>query len=538
MRGIFGKLLPFPALASPVLYNAVRSMRNHPFTFRGVGSGFLVASAVFTASPRPAVGQVDRLERLDELIETGMEAWEVPGLALAIVKDDSVVLSRGYGVRELGSERAVDDRTLFAVASCTKAFTAAALGILVANDKLQWDTPVNRFLPQFELYDPWITRHLTIRDMLSHRTGYPGWAADHLWQGSDFDRAEVLYRFRFQRAEGEFRSNYGYSNIMYLAAGEIIPAVTEQSWEAFVTTRLLEPLGMTESVVKAADLEERENVAVPHMVVDGELKSLAHYDPWNVAPAMALNSNAIDMAQWLRLHLAEGVMDGDTILPPDIVAEMHTPQIWWEGPGAIAELEQRDFSAYGLGWDLYDYQGHKVVRHDGSIDGMASLLTMVPSAGLGIVVLTNRAPNQLTEAVVHEILDAYLEVPDRDWNTILLEQRAKQHKAAKEREWRWEETRNTDAKPTLSWGQYLGDYVDELSGTATVTKEQGHLVFRYNSKYIGDLEHYQYDVYRIRWRDPYVTTWAGHFLRFLPNGEGGVGSLRVRFDNEIEFHKR
>ena len=513
-------------------------MRNRPITPWGVGLGLLVATALAIARPEAVLAQAGRLATLDEFVETGMKAWDVPGLALAIVKDDSLVLVRGYGVRKLGSELPVDGHTLFAVASYTKAFTAAALGILVSEDKLDWDDPVSGFLPDFELYDPWVTRQLTIRDLLSHRTGYPGWAADHLWQGSDYDRAEILHRFRYQRSEGGFRSVYGYSNIMYLAAGEIISVVTHQSWEAFVTKRLLQPLGMHESTVTIRDLEKRDNVAAPHMAVDGELTPLVPFDPWNVAPAMALNSNAIDMAQWLRLHLAEGVLEGDTILAPNIVAEMQSPQIWWDGPGAVAELEQRTFSAYGLAWDLYDYHGRKVVRHDGSIDGMTSLLTMVPEEGFGVVVLTNKIPNQLTEAVVHQVMDAYLDVADRDWNAVLLEQRTEQRMAEKERAWRWEEIRTKGTKPTLPRSQYLGEYFDQLSGGATITKEKGHLVFRYNSKYVGDLEHWHYDVYHIRWRDPYVSTWAGKFLRFIPDGAGGIGSLRVRFDNDIEFHKR
>ncbi len=513
-------------------------MRNRPITPWGVWLGLLVATILPIARPDAVFAQAGRLATLDKFVKTGMKAWDVPGLALAIVKDDSLVLVRGYGVRELGSEQPVDGHTLFAVASCTKAFTAAALGILVSEGKLRWDDPVSDFLPDFELYDPWVTRQLTIRDLLSHRTGYPGWAADHLWQGSDYDRAEILHRFRYQRPEGGFRSDYGYSNIMYLAAGEIIPVVANQSWGTFVTKRLLHPLGMRESTVTIHELEKRENVAAPHMAIDGELTPLAHFDPWNVAPAMALNSSAIDMAQWLRLHLAEGVLEGDTILAPSVVADMQTPQIWWDGPGAVAKLEQRTFSAYGLAWDLYDYHGRKVVRHDGSIDGMTSLLTMVPEEGFGVVVLTNKVPNQLAEAIVHQVMDAYLDIADRDWNAALLEKRAEERKAEKEYAWRWEEARTKGTKPTLPRSRYLGESVDQLSGTATITKKKDHLVFRYNAKYVGDLEHWQYDVYRIRWRDPYVTTWAGQFLRFIPDGEGGIGSLLVRFDNEIEFHKR
>lgn len=485
-----------------------------------------------------AAAQMEPLHGLDEYIEAGMEAWQVPGLAVAVVYRDSVAFIGGYGVKTVGTDDRVDGHTVFAVASCTKAFTATALGILASEGAIGWDDRVNDYLPGFQLYDPWVTRQVTIRDLLSHRTGYPGWAADHLWQGSNNDPSEILRQFRYQKPAGDFRSSYGYSNIMYLAAGQIIAAVTGESWHEFVTTRLLDPLGMDGSTLSIEELEERDNVATPHMEIRGQPAPIEWYDLANVAPAMALNSNAADMAAWLRLHLGHGIFDGDTLVSPRMIQDMHTPQIWYEGPSDLIELEDRSFSAYGLGWDLYDYHGRKAVRHSGSVDGMGSLITMIPESDLGVVVLTNVVPSQFTVALSNHILDAVMGEPSPDWNAKLLERRAELRKKEKQEEWYWKKSRDQKAKRSLPIDEYLGEYFDSLSGTATVTEEDEGLVFRYNDKYVGDLTHWRHDIYLVAWRDPYVRLWAGRSLIFAPDGKGNIGTLRVVFDNEIQFSKR
>ncbi len=497
-----------------------------------------IAILVVVLPARAVNAQIEPLHGLDEYIEAGMADWQIPGLAVAVVHHDSVVFIGGYGVREVGTDDWVDSHTLFALASCTKAFTATALGMLAGEGAIGWDDHVNGYLPGFQLYDPWVTRNVTIRDLLSHRTGYPGWAADHLWQGSDRDTDDILRQFRYQKPAGGFRARYGYSNVMYIAAGEIIPAVTGESWQRFVTARLLEPLGMDESTLSVDALEGRDNVATPHIGIDGEPTPVAWYDLANVAPAMALNSSASDMAAWLRFNLGHGVLDGDTLVSPRIIEDMQTPQIWYEGPADGIGLEDRSFSAYGLGWDLFDYHGRKAVRHSGSVDGMGSLITMIPGSELGVVVLTNMIPSQFPLALSNHIIDAVLGDPGYDWNANLLQQRAKERKTAKKKEWYWEESRDAKAKRSLPMDAYLGEYFDTLSGSATVTKEDKGLVFRYNAKYIGDLTHWQHDIYLVAWRDPYVRLWAGRFLIFVPDGKGGIGTLRVAFDNEIQFSKR
>ncbi|MEE8478330.1 MAG: serine hydrolase [Gemmatimonadales bacterium] len=513
-------------------------MTNRPNRHRAPGLLWGAAALVGLLPFRGVAAQIESLHGLDEFIEAGMDEWQIPGLAVAVVQDDSVVFMDGYGVRTLGTDDPVNWHTLFAVASCTKAFTATALGILAGEGAIRWDDRVVDYLPWFQLYDPWVTRHVTIRDLLSHRTGYAGWAADHLWQGSELDADEILHRFRYQKPAADFRAEYGYSNIMYLAAGKIISTVTGVSWHSFVTERLLEPLGMNQSTLSVDQLGERDNVATPHIEISGKPEPVAWYDLGNVAPAMALNSSAADMAAWLRLHLGHGVFDGDTLVSPRIIEDMQTPQIWYEGPSEATGLEDRSFSAYGLGWDLYDYHGRKAVRHSGSVDGMGSLITMIPGSNLGVVVLTNMIPGQFPVALSNHIIDAVLGDAGPDWNAKLLQQRADDRKKEKQEEWYWEKSRDENAKRSLPLDQYVGEYFDSLSGAATVTKKGKRLVFHYNDKYLGDLIHWQHDLYRIAWRDPYVRLWAGRFLIFVPDGKGGIGTLRVVFDNEIQFAKR
>jgi CubicO group peptidase (beta-lactamase class C family) len=496
-----------------------------------------VAAVLATAlAPAPAAAQFDPLDGLDHFILSGMEDWGVPGLAIAVVRNDSVVYLEGFGTRRLGKDAPVTPHTLFAVSSCTKAVTATALALLVQQGKLDWDDPVSRYLPSFALYDPWVTRHLTVRDLLSHRTGYAGWAADHLWQGSTLTPEEILHRFRYQQPVHGFRSAYGYSNIMYIAAGQLFPAIVGEDWASFVTHRLLEPLGMEESTLSITALEKPPDVAVPHIAIEGAVKPVARYDPWNAAPAMGMNTSATDMATWLRFNLANGVFEGDTLVQPKVMAALWQPQIWWEGPGD-AGLEERRFSAYGLGWDVFDYQGRTVLRHSGSIDGMVSLVTMVPEENLGIVVMTNLVPSEFPTVVTNHVMDRVAGLPTHDWNELFLERRDEDLSKLRQEEWYWEKARDKKAKRTLPLDAYVGEYHDSLSGWARVTRENGGLVFHYNDKYVADLTHWQHDVYMVRWRDPYVRLWAGRTLLFVPDGKGRIGALKVAFDNEIEFTK-
>jgi CubicO group peptidase (beta-lactamase class C family)/O-acetyl-ADP-ribose deacetylase (regulator of RNase III) len=365
----------------------------------------LVVAAVPVAAQRRAAERAP-LRGFDAWVERALADWGVPGLAVAVVKDDSVVYARGFGVRRLGDTARVTERTLFAVGSTTKAFTAAALAVLVDSGLVKWDDPVSQHLSGFQLHDPYVTREMRVRDLLTHRSGLA--RGDALWWATPYGREEVLRRVRHLEPSWSFRSTYGYQNIMFLAAGQIVPAVTNQSWDAFVKRRLFEPLGMTATNTSVTALEARGDVAAPHSPVEGRMQPVAWRNIDNVGPAGSINSSARDMAQWIRLQLGGGAYNGRRLLSAAAVREMHAAQTVIP----IDTLSERlwpstHFRAYGLGWSLSDYRGRKLVGHGGAIDGMRAQVTLVPEERVGVVVLSNGGePSRLlTQAVAFRVVE-------------------------------------------------------------------------------------------------------------------------------------
>jgi len=291
--------------------------------------------------------QKSPLQELDAYIEKAMQEWEVPGLAIAIVKDDQLVLAKGYGVREIGKGTPIDENTVFAIASNSKAFTAASLAMLVDEGKVNWDDPVTKYLVGFQLFDPYVTRELTVRDLLTHRSGLGQSPA--LWYGSDYDREEILRRIRYLEPSWSFRSRFGYQNVMYLAAGQIIPAVTGISWDDFVQQRIFTPLGMSSTNTSVTDLKGLSNVARPHGKIDDKVKAIPYRNFDNIGPAGSINSNVVDLAQWVRLQLSEGLYQSERLLSPGVVQEMHTPQtiIPYDPAGSLL-ASGAHFRAYGM----------------------------------------------------------------------------------------------------------------------------------------------------------------------------------------------
>lgn len=445
------------------------------------------------------------LSDLDEYVAHALQAWDVPGLALAIVKDDALVHARGYGRRELGRPDPVDADTLFATGSNTKAFTATALGLLVHEGKLSWDDPVTRYLPGFELYDPYVTHAITVRDLLCHRCGLATWAGDFTAYGSIYTRAEVLQRVRHIRPAFGFRAGFGYSNLMFLAAGQIIPAVTGQSWEDFVAARLLKPLGMVRSTLSVQTLANAGDVATPHTRAGERLVAVPYRAADPLAPAGALNSSARDMAQWLRLQLGDGEYAGTRLVDAAVIEETripHTPMRL--DPMARELFPTRHFSAYGLGWFLADHHGRLLVSHGGGIDGMLSQCGFVPEERLGVVVLTNYDHHALHNALFSYVIDAYLGAASRDSSAFLLE-RFRQMERQLAQTWQQAEAaRVPRTQPSLPLDAYTGTYVDTVYGTATIAVEDGALCLRLGGHpdVAGRLEHWHYDTFLCRWSDP------------------------------------
>ncbi|MBM4161485.1 MAG: serine hydrolase [Ignavibacteria bacterium] len=447
-----------------------------------------------------ALSQQEPFSGLDGYIVKALQDWETPGLAIAIVKNDAVIFAKGYGVRKMGGKDAVTPRTIFAVASTTKAMTVACLGMLVDQGKIKWDDPVSKYLPKFQLHDPYVTRELTVRDLLCHRSGLG--RGDALWYRSAYSREEVLQRIRLLEPGWSFRSRYGYQNIMFIAAGEIIPSVTDTSWDNFMKERLFTPLGMSRSSTSVKALQNLDDVATPHARLNGVMQPVRWPNFDNVGAAGSVNSCVLDMAQWIRMNLGNGVYEGKKILSADVIKEIQTPQIVTRLDSLnLALRPSTHFSAYGLGWGLIDYHGRKIIHHTGSLDGMRTRVVLVPEEKLGFVIIFNSSNTSLHEALGYRILDHYLGAPARDWSAELLKNVQEEREKADGREKKRNDERVKDTKPLLPSGAFAGQYENEMYGTATVAEKNGKLTLSFYPGYEGEMNHWHYDTFQVVWQD-------------------------------------
>lgn len=489
------------------------------------GIVLIAAAAVLLNAP---VMASPPLHDLDTYVRQTMQQWQVPGMAVAVVKDGKVVLAQGYGVRELGKPGDVDADTLFDIGSNTKSFTAAALGKLVASGKLDWDAHVADHIKDFRLSSPYVTQELTLRDLLSHRSGYcdPG-----MWYTSD--ASDVIQRMRYQTPEYAFRARFCYNNIMFLTAARFIPAVTGESWDQYVTEHLFKPLGMTRTVTTAAQVAASTDIAVPHGMVDEKPSAIRRYWAHNMdlaSPVGGINSSANDMSRWLLMLLADGSYDGKTVLDKAIVAAMETPQIPVPTDSGVGkEIEAwmpgGSFYSYGLGLLTNEYAGHTLVWHAGDIDGMASAMVMVPDQQLGIVVMTNMNESGSRIGVMMHILQQYLQQPADDIGATLYARAQKNEATAKAADQKLAATRKPDSRPPLPLPDYAGKYADKYNGTAVVTLEKGRLVLSLdNPNFVGDLQHWHDDTFRVSWRYRY---YGDNYITFAQDVAGATDKLSL-----------
>ncbi len=489
--------------------------------------------------------QEERLKEIDEYAQRAIKDWPVPGFSMAIVKDDKVVFAKGYGVRKLGEQTAVDERTLFAVASNTKAFTAALIGILVDEGKLKWDDPVTKYLPGFQLYDAYVTRELTIRDILSHRSGLETFGGDLLWYETTYDSKEVVRRIRFLKPTSSFRSRFGYQNIMFIAAGEIIETITGKPWDLVVKERILIPLGMTDTTTSIKDLKSKTNVATPHNELNDKMRIVRYGNVDGAAAAAGINSNAIEMAKWLRLQLGKGTYEGKKIFSSAVGREMWQPNtILPISEGGERNNPTRHFRAYGMGWFLSDYHGYKIMDHSGGLDGMISQSGMIPELGLGVVILSN-GESSLPTIMMNKVFDVFIGAPKRDWNSEILARSKAGKVAAKKAALEEEAARAKDSKPSLALEKYAGSYSGPMYGEARIALEDGKLVLRLvpSPNLVADLEHWQYDTFQVKWRDSVSYAFGRGFVTFVLNAQGKVDEMKIDVPNpdfdfkELEFRR-
>lgn len=469
---------------------------------------------------------------LDNLILRVMKTFEVPGLSVAIVKDGQILFSKGYGVRRLGETTPVDSRTIFGIASNTKFFTGTALALLVEDGKISWDAPVINYLPSFLLWDPYATREITVRDLLCHRCGLGLGAGDLLWwPPSDYDRKEIFKRLRFIKPASSFRSTYAYNNLMYLVAGEVIEAASGLSWEDFITQRILEPLGMKDTSARISDLEKKDNVAATHAEVEGVVRLVKPFLVDTINPAGGIISNADDMARWVKCHLNEGQIDGGKRLFSERtvreLAMMLVPRPVSPAPPELPHLKA-NFSGYGHGIGLRDYRGWKVLQHTGGLPGYVSQVTMLPDLELGVVVLTNQEASEAFGAITYSILDFYLNTPAFDWVGAFQKFKERRQKEIREMEKKAEATRDATSKPSLPIEKYAGVYRDDWYGDIEITwtGEKLRLRFTHTPSLVGDMIHWQYNTFVVRWDDRELR--ADAYITFNLNHEGAIEEAKMK----------
>ncbi len=476
----------------------------------------------------------------DAYVAAVMKQFEVPGMGIAIVKDGQVVLAKGYGVKRLGSPDKVDADTRFGIASNTKAFTALALGMLVEEGKLEWDAPVVNYLPQFMMWDPWVTRQITVRDILVHNSGLGLGAGDLLWwPPSTYTPQEIVRRLRYIEPATSFRSAYAYDNVLYLVAGQLIQAVSGQSWSDFVTNRIIRPVGMKEATTThAAAGDAQGNVAGTHAKVDGVVRVIKPFSDPNTDPAGGINAGANDMARWMIAQMDSGRV-GDRRLWKQATTRQQwsvvTPLPTGTAPKELAPYTA-NFQGYGLGFFLRDYRGQKLVTHTGGLPGYVSLLMMLPNQKVGVVVLTNQESGAAFQAIGLHVLDYYLNAPPFDWLAGYTQRTARVDSMMAAENKATAAARDSLSKPSLPLTRYAATYEDAWYGTVTVKMEGGGLVMTFDKtpSLVGDLVHWQYDTWLVKWRDRELR--ADAFVTFTLNEEGKVAGATMKpASPEVDF---
>ncbi len=492
------------------------------------------STAESTARPpvqAPAQAGAQAPADLDGYVAKVMTAFHVPAISLAIVKDGQVVIAKGYGVRTLGEPAPADAKTLFGIASNTKLFTATALGLLVEEGKVEWDAPVVRYLPWFQMWDPYVTRELTVRDLLVHRSGLGLGAGDLLWwPTSTYNRREIAERLRFIRPATSFRSAYAYDNVLYLIAGHVIETVSGQSWEDFVGARILAKVGMTTSSVKHSGAAAGGNIATPHAEIDGKVRPIAPFTSDNTNPAGGINSNADDMAKWMIVQLARGKLpDGSRLFSEATwrqLTTLVTPMPIGSGAPELAP-QIPNLRGYALGLNVQDYRGRKMLIHSGGLPGYVSRVMMFPAASLGISVLTNQESGAAFDAIAYRIADHYLGASDTDWLDAYQKVAARQAANIAKAEQKAVADRNAASRPSLPLAKYAGTYTDSWYGDIAIEDQGGKLAIRFTRtpSLIGDLEHWQYDTFVARWRDRELR--ADAFVTFALNPDGTIDQVKL-----------
>ncbi len=435
------------------------------------------------------------------MIESWRVAYNTPGMSVGIIRNGEVVFVDGFGVLEEGKAQKADKNTLYSIASNTKAFISASIATLVSEGKMNWDDRVQKYLPYFQLYDPCVSEMMTVRDLLCHRSGLGTFSGDVVWYRSNYSAEEVVTRVAELPQEFEFRNGFGYSNVMYLAAGEVIHAVTGKSWAEYVQEKFLTPLDMDRTITSTNDIASTSNVATPHKP-EGEMNNPIDWVNWdNMGAAGGIISSAEDMIKWMQFQLNNGINGNDTLFTRREQTTMWTPHVNYPVSDRAREVYGgRNFNGYGLGWGTTEYHGKQMVSHTGGYDGMYSAVTMLPTEKIGVVILTNTMDG-IGTLLSYEIIDRLLGLPQQDWKNRGINQ-DKGHwadRAARIKE--RTDARIMGTKPSMDIDAISGLYRCPLFGDIRILEENGKLTidFVHSPQLKARLSHWHNDTYQLEW---------------------------------------
>ncbi len=473
----------------------------------------LIAIATLAVLAHPAESQQTAKfpPALDRFIQRAIREWRLPGLAVAVVRHDSVLLARGYGVRELGKPAKADEHTVFDAASLTKSFTATAVAMLVDEGKMGWDAPIRRYLPELEFADPYLTANVTARDLLAHRTGLRG--TNQMWLTTGIARREVLRRMRFVQPAVPFRTGWVYSNIGYTVVGEASARAAGTTWEELIRNRILQPLGLGDSFLwSERDRHAGGNVATAHGVLGGVPRPIdprdgpAGHDGRNsTGPAGSVQISATDLARWMRFHLGDGTFEGRRLVSVEAMEDMHSPHIFVPTtPAFRASRSLEGYAGYGMGWQIWDYRGHPLLWHSGNGAGQIAYMALLPKDRLGVAVVVNSwdGPPFVHGRITNRILDFYLGLasPDPFPEALLADSAARQRE--RDEHARLEQARIPGAKLSRPLQSYAGSYADSLFGPVMVRLETDGLSMQMDQGLTADLVPWHHDTFLVRWRSP------------------------------------
>ena len=505
----------------------------------------LLLSSFFFVLNFSALCQAKTIKKLDSYFEQAINDWNVPGMEVLIIKGDEVLLEKGYGVKNTETNEPVTPNTLMAIASNSKAFTSAALAQLVDSGKVSWTDKVIDYLPYFRMYNDYVTQNMTIRDLLCHRSGLATFSGDLIWYGTHHSREEVVKRARFLKPVTGFRDEYGYQNIMFIAAGLVVEKVTGLTWDEYVKTNFFNPLGMNSTVTSTLDLNASKDVSAPHNFKFNKQIPIEWINWDNMAPAGSIISCVSDMKYWLQTQLNEGIFKNDTLWSASRTKEMWTVETsksvsnW-----SKTNFPSKTFDGYGLGWGLFNYHGEKIVTHGGGYDGFISRVAMVPEEKLGIVILTN-TNTWLPSPLMYQILDAFLcdSKDKKDWSQFYLGIKNSVETADSVEQAATEESRIKETATSLNLSEYEGTYYCEMYGNLMVRAIGDQLAFQFEATplFRGTLRHWHFDTFRLNWGSQMML--PSGFMTFVLDAHGKVDELKVDVPNpdfdfsELEFKK-